>query len=313
LANPLLLVGAVIAFLAMSRKKETASPAGDTSPPDPEKGTPEAAKAAETVKREKGNTTLEMVDEIVKEIGLKPDAGWQLPQLNIALLQYETLFSYVFRLAASIFKERFGSDFYLPSATPVNSDTPRTNFAACNMYYLAEKNISIGGKSWPAGTMLHCDGQRDDIALILANANASKCLVELYPDREWEKIYDEAIEECIKAYIKSGTNAAARLLMFCILCAESFGVAVVSNVRYNFTGMKVLSLCQKALPKESDWLFKQFVRYFGVVRFATFKPYVAPYIKSGNKDFLKKMFGCFEAGDYAKTPLLKTLKAEAGL
>jgi hypothetical protein len=306
LANPILIIGACAAvFVLVRKKKDDGDPPGNrdlnTSFAPPEK------KAHEPLMRAGANTSLAMVDEIVKEIGLAPDLDFGYPEFTgVEAREDETLFSYFVRLASWHFNHKtLGNNYYNPNRTPLNSTAPECNFKACNRYYLVTKPVTDGSQSWQVGDVLHYSNK--SVALI------KDSLLEFSPDAEWQRSFDDIVDECIKFYLRDGVNVvAARLLMFCILCGESFGIAVMSQQNFNMTGFKMLAKCQAASPENSEWLFRQFVRYFGMVRYATFAAYVGTYRSTG-KDFLKKMFGCFEPGDYAKMPQLRTLKEGAGL
>ena len=331
MANPLLLIGAsVAAFALLNKKKETSSSGsgssgsgstgsgstGNTSPPNPEGMTQADLKATEPVKREKGNTSLDTVDQIVELIGIKHDPGFDYPGIvGYEPEKDETMHSYLFRVMSSRFKLVYGEDFYKPSATPLNSNDPKTNFTACNCYYFLATNVVIGNKTWPAGTILH--GAQDDFKLIAGTANAKNSLVPFEPDDEWENIYNNIVDIFIKFYIDGGSNIAARLLMFSILCAESYGIVLLSQARYDFTGMTVMVKCRQAYPNAADWITKQYYRYCGIVRIATFTAFVKQalnrgkvYNATGWKDSLRKIFGYFDASDYASNSLLNKLKEE---
>ena len=321
--NPLLLAGACVAAFALLKSKEPASggssPPGNTSPPDPKKMTVASLEATEPIRRSGGNTSVEVVDRIVELIGIKSDKGFDYPDCDaFPATQGETISSYLFRIASWQFKNAYNMDFYKPDATPVNSDAPKTNFTACNLYYyVSGASIKIGSREWPAGTVLHHASA--DARLILADANVKVFLKGFYPDKEWESIYDYVIKDCVRYYISQGSNTEGRLLMFCILCAESFGILPFSGARYDFSGMKALSFCQELFPGGASWLYKQYIRYCGLVRFATFKHYAGTQeinataaasqaTRDRCKSELRQMFGCFEAADYASNPLLKALK-----
>jgi len=321
LANPLLIIGAGVAAFALLRKKDdegSNNPPGNTAPPDPDKMTSADLKATEPLERAKGDTSLEIVDAIVELIGVKKDLDFCYPyDTRVAIAQNETFHDNFHRRASLYFKEAYGVDFYEPTANPLNSDNPKTNFTACNGYYLVLDKITIEGRILETGSVLHESNK--DVLLALKSAEKNK-LFYFHPDKEWERIFEDVVNYCIDDYIKADVNVAARLLMFCILCAESFGIVAIASARFDLSGFKVLACCKKRRPQDAAWLYKQYVRYMGVVRFATFNSYITSREKSSAKasqavqdafkNDMRQMFSCFDSGDYTANPLLKPLKDE---
>jgi len=311
LANPILLIGACVAAFALLRKKDE----GGSEPP--QAGDSEQLKASEPMAREGRNTSLEAVDNMLRLIGLTPDTAFNYPGFQgFTPGANETFHDYLFRVMSAKFKENFGVDFYKDGQSPLVAADPETTLE-CKIYYQCLADIQIAGKAWRQGDLLLWSSE--DAKIILASPQASK-LRAVSPDDSWVAMYERAAEECIKSYKTEGTNAAVRILQFCILCAESYGqILRRDGERFDFTGLKILELCQTIVPDSYAWIYRQFIRYCAIVRFASFSPYAkriawsANYLiksgKPGNESeiLLNKIFSCFEPSDYIGNPQLKEL------